>query len=211
MEANEWEVKMMEKKINGKDLLLLLLCVPGNTGREYEPIKGRTRLTKMIFIFEKEIYKKFRFDKILPEDVLPEFRPYKYGPFAKELYSNIEFFQNIGFINVRYIEYERTDEAKTEGEVEAGEFVHWEEGIIINEDTMDIVQIEEVQIEEFYLTEIGKRYVEERLLPILSQNHLEALKKFKNTLNGISLRKILRYVYNKYPRYTMVSEIKEKY
>jgi len=200
--VNEWEVKMDKKeKINGKDLLLLLLYVPGNTGREYEPIRGRTRLTKMIFIFEKEIYKKFEFVKILPANVLPEFKPYKYGPFAKEIYFNIEFFQNIDFINVRYIEYESTDEAKTESE----EFVYWEEDIIIDEDTTDMVQIE-----EFYLTKTGKEYVKEKIVPILSHNQLEVLKKFKSTLNGISLQKILKYVYNKYPRYCANSEIKEK-
>jgi len=192
---------MNKKKINGKDLLLLFLYVPGNTGQGYEPIRGRTRLTKMIFIFEKEIYKKFEFDKILPENVLPEFHPYKYGPFAKELYSNIEFFQNIGFINVRYIEYESTDEAKTESE----EFVYWEEDIIIDEDITDVVEIE-----EFYLTNTGKEYVKEKIVPILSHNQLEVLKKFKSTLNGISLQKILKYVYNKYPRYSADSEIKEK-
>lgn len=190
-----------KKKINGKDLLLLLLYVPGSTGRQYEPIRGRTRLTKMIFIFEKEIYKKFKFDKLLPEDVLPQFRPYKYGPFAKELYFNIEFFQNIGFIDVRYMEYESTDEPKTESE----EFVYWEEDIIIDEDITDMIQIE-----EFYLTEIGKRYVGEKILPILSQNQLEALEKFKSTLNGISLKKILKYVYNKYPDYSAKSKIKKE-
>lgn len=194
-----------KEKINGKDLLLLLLYVPGSTGRECEPIRGRTRLTKMIFIFEKEIYKKFEFDKLLPEDALPEFQPYKYGPFAKELYFNIEFFQNIDFINVRYIEYESTDEAKTEGEAEAEEFVYWEEDIIIDEDITDMIQIE-----EFYLTEIGKRYVREKMLPILSQNQLEALEKFKSTLNGISLQKILKYVYNKYPDDSAKSKIKKE-
>ena len=199
-----------KEKINGKDLLLLLLYVPGSTGGEYEPVRGRTRLTKMIFIFEKEIYKKFEFDKILPEDVLLKFEPYKYGPFAKDLYSNIEFFRNIDFINLRYIQYERTAEVTSEGKAEAGEFVYWEENMIVNEDTTDIAQIEEVQIEEFYLTEIGKRYVKEKIIPILSENQLEALEKFKSTLNGISLQKILRYVYNKYPRYSADSEIKEK-
>ncbi len=189
------------KKINGKDLLLLLLYVPGSTGGEYEPIRGRTRLTKMIFIFEKEIYKKFEFDKILPENVLPEFQPYKYGPFAKELYFNIEFFQNIGFVNVRYIEYESTDEAKTESE----EFVHWEEDMIIDEDITDMVQIE-----EFRLASHGKEYVKEKIVPILSDNQLKVLGKFKSTLNGISLQKILKYVYNKYPHYCENSEIKEK-
>ena len=38
---------------NRKDILLLLLYSPGVTEKYNEPIKGRTRILKMLFIFFK--------------------------------------------------------------------------------------------------------------------------------------------------------------
>ena len=38
---------------NRKDILLLLLYSPGVTEQINEPIKGRTRILKILFIFKK--------------------------------------------------------------------------------------------------------------------------------------------------------------
>ena len=85
---------MKKKELNGKDLLLTLLYLPGKTNQINEKIIGRTRITKMIFLFEKELYKNF--DNI-KEDNLPDFFAYDYGPFSKELLDDIRFFKMIGY------------------------------------------------------------------------------------------------------------------
>jgi hypothetical protein len=46
---------MNKKKMSGKDFLLALLYCPGKDSAENEPVIGRTKLTKMVFLFEKEL------------------------------------------------------------------------------------------------------------------------------------------------------------
>ena len=45
---------------NRKDFLLLLLYSDGVSKALNEPVVGRTRLTKMLFLFKQEILAKFR-------------------------------------------------------------------------------------------------------------------------------------------------------
>ena len=49
----------MPKLNNRKDILLLLLYSPGKTGKFNEPIVGKTRLIKMLFLFKKEALSHF--------------------------------------------------------------------------------------------------------------------------------------------------------
>ena len=66
---------MNKKELTGKDLLLCFLYSPGQTNDINEPIVGRTKLTKMMYLFEKEIYPKFFNDTLsreplkIPEDI----------------------------------------------------------------------------------------------------------------------------------------------
>ena len=59
----------------------MLLYAPGPAGRINEPIKGRTRLQKEVFLLQKAlVYRKIR--RLYP------FMPYHYGPFSRELYRD---------------------------------------------------------------------------------------------------------------------------
>lgn len=49
----------MTKIKSAKDLIMLLLYAKGHKGVEGEAVVGRTRLMKMIFLFDKEIRKQF--------------------------------------------------------------------------------------------------------------------------------------------------------
>ena len=49
----------MSKIRNCKDLLMALLYAKGHTGKQCEPIIGKTRLMKMVFLFDEEIRPKF--------------------------------------------------------------------------------------------------------------------------------------------------------
>ena len=79
-------------KLIGADYLLLLLYL-----NEKEPIKGAVRLTKMMFLFEKQIAPVLK-EKGLESDKLPEFFAYNYGPFSKDIYQQLDLFKSINFI-----------------------------------------------------------------------------------------------------------------
>jgi uncharacterized protein YwgA len=81
----------MEERLNRMDLLLLLLFADGIDGRENEPIEGKTRLQKELFLSQKML-KDHKISKPY------SFRPYHYGPYCKDIYSDIEWLKNEGII-----------------------------------------------------------------------------------------------------------------
>lgn len=185
-------------KLTGKDTLLLLLYSPGIGNDPNEKVQGRTRLVKMIFLFEKEVYPKFKFDV----ENLAKFVEWKFGPWSEEVFSDIEFFKSIGFIETE-TEKDNVNDLTSE---EAEEFEKWEENISLTDYATD-----EYQQEIFILTSLGKKYIEDnKLFNSLSENQKAGLKEFKKKFNGVSLFSILRYVYEKYPEYTLKSEIKNQ-
>ena len=185
-------------KLTGKDTLLLLLYSPGVMDDPNEKIRGRTRLVKMIFLFQEEIYQKFKFDI----ENLAKFVEWKFGPWSEEVYSDIEFFKSIGFIGIEAEENNASD--ITSEEVE--EFEKWEDNISLTDYATD-----EYQQEVFTLTSLGKKYIENnKIFDSLSENQKAGLKEFKKKFNGVSLFSILRYVYEKYPKYILKSEIKNQ-
>jgi len=80
-----------EHKLNRMDLLLLLLFADGTEERTNEPIEGKTRLQKELFLSQKML----RDHKISKPY---SFRPYHYGPYCKDIYSDIEWLKNEGII-----------------------------------------------------------------------------------------------------------------
>ena len=88
----------MDNKLNGADYLLLKFYLPdGNC----KPIEGKTRITKMMFLFNKEIYPKLNSKDITVEDLLPTFDAYNYGPFSRDVHEQLYLFCNIGFLSCR--------------------------------------------------------------------------------------------------------------
>ena len=62
----------MGKVASSKDLILLLLFAKGHENAANEPIRGRTRLMKMVFLFDKEVRRRFNLEKTA-EGALPRF------------------------------------------------------------------------------------------------------------------------------------------
>ncbi len=192
----------MEKKhMNSKDLLLCFLYSPGQKNIINEPILGRTKLTKMMFLFEKEIYNQFFRDDI--EISLPEFKPYYFGPFSNDVFNDLVFFQSIGMIQTNETTIPISIADKAENEEAFGENDdEWEEANFGNEEKYEL---------EYSLASNGSRYVKEKIWELLSEKQKEKLKLFKAQINKISLDALLRYVYNKYPEETTESIIADKY
>jgi uncharacterized protein len=73
--------------LSGADFLLLLLYL-----NKREPVRGSTRLIKMIFIFTEEILPLLRSKGTkLSEDALPKFFAYNYGPFLEMYMIKLNF------------------------------------------------------------------------------------------------------------------------
>lgn len=192
------------KKIKPSDFLLLLLYSPGYTGTFCEPINGRTKITKMLFVFEKEYAKRFKLnDLMLIQDIQSAFKfePWNYGPMSKEVLKNIDFFKNIGFIN------SKPSHGETLSSEEVDEILSYED------DEMEDFQLEEYQSEIFWLTSLGRKFIEEtKKYDNLSTEQKIILQEFKTQFNKVKTIDILRYVYKnpKYEYYISKSVIKDK-
>lgn len=190
--------------MKNKDILLLLLYSPGLSEDINEPIKGRTRLMKMMFIFQNEIYIDFKFDRKIERENLSDFFAWKFGPFSYDVLNDIEFFKRIGLIRV---DYSKDSEIIPE---ESIEYKFWKETTYDLDENNDELYdyIEEI----FILSEIGIKYIEDTgIYTSLSNNQKEVIRKFKKTMNESPLYKILDYVYTKYPEMTEKSEIAYKF
>lgn len=190
----------MSQKV-GKDLLLAFLYAEGKGRQCNEAICGRTRLEKMMFIFEKELSKGFFKDE---DVVLPEFIPYLYGPYSMEVLDDLNFFISIEFI--------KATETSIKMENETSEIQNWVE--MDNDDLWDEVNGAEIteQYEKSYmLTEKGENYTRETIWPQLTDNQKSVIIRLKKQINSMLLDDLLSYVYKKYPEYAKESLIKDKY
>ena len=178
---------------------MLLLCAKGHTGDKCEAIRGRTRLMKMVFLFDKEIKKKFNMAKIIEKDALPVFVPFDFGPFSPQVYNDLEFLVDLGFVKV--------EPAISQGIAaeEALEYRYWRAGSALGIDDTG-PENEEV----FALTELGIAFVDDGQAGTLNQDQWTLLEEFKIRCTGAPLSALLRYVYAKYPDMITESKIREE-
>lgn len=184
------------KVLSGADCLLVMLYL-----EQQAPILGAVRLTKMMFIFDKEISKRLKNDGVDLTNP-PDFFAYNYGPFSKDVYEQIELFRSIGFVDVE-------DMNASE---EMAEVDDWEEAPFIDE---TIAQEKshlnkDGKYYKYTLTALGIAYVETNIIAILTQDQIDFLSEFKRKIMNLSPRAILKYVYTKYPEYTSKSVIKDE-
>lgn len=191
---------MPTPKINNqKDILLLLLYSPGVNDGFNEPIEGRTRIVKMLFLFKEEFLQHFKKGTDINEDNFYQFFPWDFGPFSTDVYDDIVFFELRGFI-------ERKNTSQIELPEVVSEVGKWQEksGIDYN------IEYDNYQEDAFYLTKKGKEFVANKLYILLSTKQKESLKIFKSRYINAPLRAILRYVYSNYPDFIAKSKIKKE-
>lgn len=185
----------MAKKMIGADYLLLLLYL-----NDQEPIKGAVRLTKMMFLFNKQIAKTLE-GKGLESEKLPDFIAYHYGPFSKDVYEQIELFAGIGFVKVTDMNIE--EEMSDVDDIVETEF--------IDECYQGDSELKtENNFWEYKITDVGKGFVEKELLIGLTDEQRGILEAFKRKITEMPIKQILYYVYAKYPEYTEKSLIKDE-
>ena len=184
---------------NRKDILLLLLYSPGVGKRRNEPIEGKTRLVKMLFLFKTEVLPHFRRGTKITEENFYEFFPWDFGPFSAQVYDDIAFFMLRGFVESSAAEGGGLPESAAE----------WEKWLQESGARETADEIDEYEEESFSLTEEGVEFTK-KLYDTLSNSQKQLLVEFKARLVQAPLRAILKYVYTKYPDSAERSKIREE-
>ena len=192
----EQEPVMSKEKIRScKDLILLFLYAKGHTGKQSEPIVGKTRLVKMVFLFEKEIRRKFNLDAQIDASAMPEFKGHNFGPFSPKIYEDLEFLVDMGLVDISGSGEEELLEDEKQ------EYEYWRATADGKERPFQ---------ESFSLTDIGKEFVETRLATRLTKEHWKVVDEFKERCTSASLKALLKYVYTRYPEMTKKSSIRDE-
>lgn len=173
----------MTNKLNRKDILLLLLYVPGCSNKKAEPIKGITRFMKLLFLLKTICH----IDKNVRNYY--NFTPYKLGPFADELYSDIEFLESLDFINIRTIEF--LEESVV---LEIDEIIY----DLLSESSFSAFSPNAYSEYEYRLSDKGLAKAEE-ISKTITPRMKNAIVKIKQEFGSLPLVELLRFVYRKNP------------
>lgn len=185
---------------NRRDILLLLLYSPGKSPEPNQPIIGRTRLVKMLFLFKKEALKEFRKGTDINEDNFYAFFAWSFGPFSSQIYDDLKFFELRGFIETNESGEDTLPESAAE----------WEMWLSSSLPETTNYSYTEYQEEQFHLAERGLLFVENNLYSSLSRSQRNLMQEFRKRMESSPLRAILSYVYKNYPELTEKSEIREQ-
>lgn len=171
------------------DLLLALLYAPGDSSEVGEPIEGRTRIQKLMFLLQHMEDDEELMDKARDID----FKAYKMGPYSGSLTDNIEELEAANIIRSERLKY----------------WIQDDDDPVSREPEIDSSTTEEkVESEKYSLTDIGQKIADD-IWRSLDDHNKEYLKEFKSFFNSLSLRQLLIYTYEKFPEYTRESTIKD--
>jgi uncharacterized protein YwgA len=175
-------VETRAERLLSSDLILLLLVAEGPEHAPVNRLNGVTRLEKLLFLLDKETNVQRGVDEPF------RFRPYNYGPYSREVYEAVDLLEEAGLINE-----ERVLEGHTLDEMEEAA----------------TAAIDKEGIERrFSLTQNGLAVAK-----LLARRHPEEFKEIgdiKKSYAGMPLRQLIRYVYNKYPKYAEESKIRDQ-
>ena len=172
---------------NGTDMILVLLQTGGKTKPKDEEIVGLTRLIKLIFLLKKETSLAKYLDDF-------SYEAYNYGPYSSEVFDSLQALINAGLIQTQtsvssqYIEESDRFEIQEQASSESTDIPR----TII-----------------YQLTDDG-RTVATVLIESLSYEERMEVERIKRRYNSLDLKRLLRYVYEKYPASTTKSVIRNE-
>lgn len=173
-------------------LLLLLLWVSGKRGITGESIQGRVRIMKLLFLMKMDA----GLDKYISDYYA--FAPYKLGPFEKAVYDDLDALVERNLIERKPAEGNQLGlESRLLKELEI-------------EESIDFDRMKSNAI--YTLTDMGKKYAQAyaKGAEKLDATIVDNIRYIKSTWASQPLKRLLKYVYEKYPEYTTESEILEK-
>jgi len=202
------------------DLILLLLFARGQDGNVAQPVRGITKVMKLLFLIEKEGEVENGFD----------FKPYKMGPFSNKVYPQLEFLQsfpkansplvergdvirkndsqfNFFFTSSKQLEAEQLTRELVDKSISPEQLKAIDDLDGGNDPDSPPLTGEEVNV-EYKLTELGIKFAE--LLAKKEPALFAKAENVKKKYAGMSLKELLRYVYTRYPDQTSASIIKEQ-
>ena len=175
---------------NTMDLLILLLYAAGKSGQTNEPVEGVTRVQKLFFLLQQKEYAP---DELAEVARKYEFEPYKMGPFTGQLQTELDELQSAGIVRMERLKYWlRDDSDPQDGAAEAGSLQR------------------RVESCRFSLTVDWGEQIAKDLWAGLTPGQRQGLSKFKSFFNSLSLRQLLIFVYEKFPKYAVKSTIKDQ-
>jgi len=177
--------------ISNRNLLLLMLGVGKSPDCVGQGINGITRLQKLLFLLTAEGHVQETKDGY-------QFQAYIAGPYSPVIYDDLEFLENLGFIQSEISGAATTEEAAD-----------------IDITFEDLMEDEEANTPDVYdekrftLTPEGQEKVKLLLASKEFAPVAEGIRKIKSKYGNYSLDDLLYYVYTKYPEMTTESEIKD--
>jgi len=183
-------------------LVLLLLGTHPEEGVA-EGVGGITRLQKLLYLLERE-------ENLTPTENGFDFAAYKAGPYSSKLYDDLEFLENLGFIETEVAADATVEEAAEVDLLDFDELIG-DEAVDSEEGSADGVAAADAYEERrFRITEDGK----ERIQGLIDSGEYEpvvdGIRRIKRKYGSYSLSDLLYYVYKQYPEMTVESEIKDK-
>jgi uncharacterized protein YwgA len=170
------------------DLLVVLLYAPGRSGL-MEPISGITRLQKLVFLLQQNIGP----GAIVDDAKSFIYQPYKMGPFSKDLLETLEQLKAVGVVVSKRLEYWISDDADDDTE---------------DDDLENDLPFHKVESLQYSLSDGLGQQVGEGLWEGLKESQKKEFKKFKSFFNSLSLRQLLIYTYERFPKYAKKSTIR---
>jgi hypothetical protein len=167
------------------DDAVVLVLGPETDAMPAGRLNGITRLEKLVFLLEQEQ----DIGKLLTEK--PDYESHNFGPFSKKLYEAVDLLEAAGLLRRRTVSAGSAEDS-------------WESQDVLGSE--DVMQYAERQFE---LTADGQRYYR-ALLSELPKEAEKQLTEFKQVFGAMSLRQLLRYVYERYPNFTDKSVIKHQ-
>lgn len=165
------------------------------------PVFGRTRLMKAMFLFEQEWEKKFIHSTT---GDLFGFEPYNFGPFSKPVVEALDFLVSTDMVEMEDIIPTMADQ----------EDVELDEWIVLEDENINNLLTAPYTSQKIFLTEKGKQIMEKENIFFswvsLNEIQKDVMIQLKTSITINPLRKILYYVYHKYPKFAENSKIKNK-
>jgi uncharacterized protein YwgA len=170
---------------NGTDMILALLYAGGSRKAQNEEVVGNTRLVKLLFLLAQETsLKKYMTDF--------NYDAYNFGPFSPELFDALQALINAGLV--------KAVNSDSEGYLDEADRFHIERQVDEGESAKNTII--------YTLTSDGE-LVGSALFQALSKAEQNELITIKRVFNSSTLRKLLQYVYRKYPKFKTEYIIKD--
>lgn len=171
------------------DIMLALLYAPGATGAEGEPVRGYTRLEKLMFLIDKET----NLGQIMDKEY--QFEAKDFGPCAEEIYDDIEMLKDSDIVQT----VDESSDSELEDVDSSGGLSEVEDETAPPSKTATV----------FRLTPKGM-VIGRKLFDVIDPSERKKLVRIKTIYNSKPISETLRYVYTTYDEYTTKSTIKDR-